>query len=216
MGWAISFDCYGTLVDWERGVREALENFLSGESVERVLEAWLEEDFRLVQGGYRRYEEILREGLKRGFERSGVKIIPEAVEAVVESVGEWPPFPDTLRGLELLRSRGHRLYIISNIDVRMLEETVKTIGFEFDGTFTAEEAREYKPSLRVFEKAYKKFGVSLGEVIHVSFSPIYDLRPAKKLGLRTAYIKRKDIPLPGDLNVDYVADDLVSFAEILG
>lgn len=203
-------------MDWEKGVREVLARFLGEGDVERVLEAWLEEDFRLVQGPYRRYREILGEGIRRGFRRVGLEPIEEAVEEVVESVGRWPPFPDTRKGLELLRSQGHKLYVISNIDRDMLNETVKTIGFEFDGLFTAEDAREYKPSLAVFRKAYKAFGVSMDRVIHASFSPEYDIRPAKRLGIKTAYIDRKGIPLPRELETDYVARDIIELAQILG
>lgn len=197
------------------GIRAVLSEFLDEREAEKVVEAWLVEDLKLVQGHYMKYKDILREGLRRGFTAVGLEPIEEAIEAVIESVARWPPFPDTRRGLELLRAQGHRLYVISNMDVDLLDETARNIGFNFDGLFAAEEVREYKPSLNVFRKAYEKFGVSLDDVLHVSFSPEYDLKPAKKLGLRTAYMDRKGIPLPHDVETDYVAEDLIKLSRIL-
>ena len=150
----ISFDCYGTLIDWESGILPVLRGLLSdhGQSLAdaAILELYAEFEAQAESGPYRSYREVLQ-SVVRGFaERFNFQTDSAEIDSLHESVIRWLPFPDTVPALRELRKR-YKLAVISNIDDDLFAETRKHLAVEFDGVTTAEQARSYKPSINNFE-----------------------------------------------------------------
>ncbi len=215
---AITFDCYGTLVDWEAGITNFLTEILREKgttaSIPEVVRVREDIDFEMVQGPYRRYKDILRLSLKETFHRFQVSYTDEDGERLVQSVPTWPVFNETQSALGRL-SRRTRLAIISNIDKDMIEKTKAKIGIEFAATVTAQEAGAYKPTLKPFQTALKKLGSRSGSVLHVSSGFRYDIPPARRLGFRTAWINRKSEPAPAKERADHEFRNLAELADFV-
>ena len=190
----LSFDCYGTLIDWERGilgaVRPVLANHRVTAAVETVLETYAVIESEIEAGPYRRYRDVLKAAMTRLCERFG--FIPNSTEcdAIVGSLPDWTPFDDTVDALRGLKSR-YRLAIISNVDDDLFAGTNRHLGVEFDYIITAAQVGAYKPSPRVFEYALNKIGCGKSRLLHVAQSLYHDHVPAKKLGLSTVWINRR-------------------------
>jgi 2-haloacid dehalogenase len=212
---AITFDCYGTLVDWEAGISSFMADVLSEKgataSIPELVRVRENIDFRLVQGPYRPYKEILRESLKETFHEFQVAYKDQDGEKLVESVPTWPIFKETRIALEKL-ARKHPLGIISNIDKDIIEKTKANLGNQFALTVTAEEARAYKPAATPFQIALKKMGVNPAGVLHVSSGFRYDIPPARKLGFKTAWVNRKSEPIAPGERVDHEFRNLSELA----
>lgn len=189
----ISFDCYGTLIDWEEGLLEALKPLLKRSSVEthplEVLRLYAELESRFERT-YRPYREVLRWVLRGLAERLGFELHPAEEYLLAEALPGWRPFPEVNETLRSLRDRGLKLAIISNIDRDLIAETLKHFTVSFDLVVTAEEARSYKPDLRIFELMLEKIPVPRERVLHVGQSLFHDILPAKKLGLASCWVKR--------------------------
>jgi 2-haloacid dehalogenase len=191
---AISFDCYGTLIDWEAGILPALRGVLGrhGKSLGDgpILELYGELEAEAESGAYQSYRKVLQE-VVRGFgERLGFNPNPEDVLSLDESVPVWPAFPDTVTALRELKKR-FRLAVISNIDDDLFQETRKILGVEFDAVVTAERAKSYKPSIHNFELALSALAVAPGNLLHVGQSIYHDVLPAQSLGISTVWVNRK-------------------------
>ena len=190
----LSFDCYGTLIDWERGILGAIKPVLLAHKVvvsdEAVLETYAAIESEIESGPYRSYRNILHTVMTRISERFG--FIPNNTEcdAIVSSLPDWPPFGDTVEALQALKER-HRLAIISNVDDDLFAATNRHLGVEFDYIITAAQVGAYKPSPRVFEYALGKIGCDKSRLLHVAQSLYHDHVPAKRLGLSTAWINRR-------------------------
>lgn len=192
----VSFDCYGTLIDWESGLRDAIQRILERKHIrmdaDRVISKWLEMDYILVQQAYRSYKQIMKGSLRYAMESNGIDYSESDGDLLVESLAFWRPFDDVRPALEGIKGK-YRLIIISNIDNDLIAKSLELIGVGFDGVVTAEDVKAYKPSKRVFEYAIEKFGLVKHRTLHASFSPRYDLLTAKSVGFRTAWIYRKQI-----------------------
>src|SRR4051812_26957402 len=211
---ALTFDCYGTLVDWERGILAALPPELAGE---RVLEAFAEFESGLESGPYLRYREVLErcyDGLavRFGFE-------PDAAQrsAFGDSAGDWPPFPDSHDALARLKQR-FRLGVITNCDDDLFARTNARLGVEFDWVITAQQVGAYKPSPRGFEEAFARMDVPRERILHVAQSLFHDHVTAKRLELSTVWIDRRGgraggATLPAEATPDATFPDMASFAE---
>jgi 2-haloacid dehalogenase len=211
---ALTFDCYGTLVDWERGILAALPPELDGE---RVLEAFAEFESGLESGPYLRYREVLErcyDGLavRFGFE-------PDAAQrsAFGDSAGDWPPFPDSHDALARLKQR-FRLGVITNCDDDLFARTNARLGVEFDWVITAQQVGAYKPSPRGFEEAFARMDVPRERILHVAQSLFHDHVTAKRLELSTVWIDRRGgraggATLPAEATPDATFPDMASFAE---
>ena len=179
----ITFDCYGTLIDWESGIRAAFESVGFDGAValraSREIEPQVERD-------YRPYRDVLRE--------TGSRIAPAV--RLAESLPAWKPFPDTNPALERLRSAGVRLGILSNVDDDLLAETRKHFTVDFDLIVTAQQVHSYKPAHGHFVEARKRIGNS--RWLHAAQSNLHDIVPANQLGIPNAWINRHgESPLPG-------------------
>ncbi|MGA9352089.1 MAG: haloacid dehalogenase type II [Terriglobales bacterium] len=190
----ITFDCYGTLIDWEAGILPVLGGLLRRHgralSDAAILELYGEFEAEAESGAYQSYREVLQ-SVVRGFGgHASFDPSPADVTSLYESVPLWPPFSDTVAALQRLAAR-YRLAIISNIDDDLFAQTRKHLGVEFAAVITAEQARSYKPSLHNFELALNKLEVRPDQLLHVGQSIYHDVLPAQSLGISTVWVNRK-------------------------
>ena len=214
----LTFDCYGTLVDWESGIKSTIRTILSDKgingNIEQLYRTREDLEFDLIQSEYRNYREILALSLKETFVQFHVPYSNRDGERLAESVPDWPLFSDTLASMRRLR-RMNKLCIISNIDKGMIARTKDRIGVRFDLTLTAQEARSYKPNIRPFQLALEKLKVRSNEVLHVSSGFRYDIPPAHQLGFSTAWVNRKQEKPPVGFSSDYEFSNLAELADFL-
>jgi len=215
-----TFDCYGTLVDWEGG----LGTFLYGLALRagdpspppgRVLrERWEEIQFGLLQGEYRPYKDVLAEALELWAPEAGCELADDDGEALVRSMRSWQPFPDTRPALTAARHAGLRLVIVSNTDRDIIEHTLRQLELSFDDVITAEDCGAYKPAPVVFERALERIGEPPERILHVAFGFKYDIGPAQEKGMRSAWVNRHAEPRPGAAVPDHEWRDLWGLAEL--
>ncbi len=213
---AITFDCYGTLIDWEAGVRAYVTPILATASQRDVTpEAWVARwehiQFQMLRP-YRPYREILQRSYDATMQYFGLEAFVDAGAGLARSIAEWQPFADTRRALRRL-ARRHQLAIVSNIDRDLLADSVGWLQAPFSCLVTAEDARAYKPDPKPLELAIARLGVAPGAILHAAFGWKYDLSPARALGMRTCFINRGGVTVdePRDLEVpslDALADAL--------
>jgi len=190
---ALTFDCYGTLVDWETGIvtgiRAAVGDRLAAGD-EELLEAYARHEVVLEGGDYLRYREVVAGALRSIGVEHGIDVSDGEAAAFGDSVGDWPPFPDSAEALAALKRR-FRLGVITNCDDDLFARTEKRLGVEFDWVITAQQAQGYKPSQRNFELAFERIDVPRERIIHVAQSLFHDHVPAKHLGMTSVWIDRR-------------------------
>jgi len=189
-----SFDCYGTLIDWESGILAALAPFRKRyglrETDNEILEQYAALEAVMESGEYLSYRDVLR-GVMRGFsQRAGVPEDELELDLLVDSLPEWPAFPDTVEALQRLQEH-FRLGIISNTDDDLFADTAQTLEIEFDFVVTAEQVRSYKPDINNFRHAMEVFGIPKESWLHVAQSRYHDVAPARSLGVATVWINRR-------------------------
>jgi len=192
---AITFDCYGTLIDWEKGLTGYLTPLLESHDV-HVVDSFLFEFYgrteaALQAGTYRPYREILEGVLEALAERLGFTPSDEAIAGFPDSVGNWLPFPDTIAALKTLGKR-FQLIVISNIDDELFDLTNANLGINFDHVVTAGQVKAYKPDPRMFTTAVERIGLPQSRILHVAQSLYHDIAPATALGFDTVWIDRHD------------------------
>ncbi len=214
---ALTFDCYGTLVDWLGGLGAWVSSTASLDRVDldRLLADRANEELELEAGPYRPYRDVLAISLARAARKQKREPTEEELGRLVEGMAGWPPFAETHDALVRLRER-FRLAILSNVDDDTLAATVSILDVPFDARITAQELRSYKPATTHFEEALARLELAKGEVLHVAQSLRHDIRPASKLGWNTAWINRLGESLPMDLKPDIVTRDLTSLCDRLG
>src|SRR5215213_10349650 len=214
-----TFDCYGTLIDWEGGAAAFLYGIARRHEHApppgRVLrERWEEIQFGLLSGEYSPYREILEASLSAWAEERNYALKDGDAEALARSMESWQPFPDTVPALRAAQDAGLRLWIISNTDHAILEHSLRHLEVEFAGATVAEECRTYKPSTVPFERALHEIDVPREQVLHAAFGFKYDIGPAQQLGLRTAWVNRKQEAGPGPERPDHEWSDLWPLARV--
>ncbi len=195
----LTFDCYGTLIDWERGIFSALRPILAahGKTISDLafLEMYSELEVKAEQGEFRPYRDVLQ-SVARGFgERLGFTPSESEERSLPESLTDWRPFPDSVPALRQLKSR-YQLAIISNVDDDLFAATAPKLEVVFDHVITAQQARAYKPSMKIFRMAQEKIGVAPERWLHVGQSIYHDVIPAKSLRIATVWVNRPS-PRPG-------------------
>jgi len=190
---AFTFDCYGTMIDWESGIFSALRPILRAHrkdlSDAALLELYAELEFHGEQGKFQNYRDVLQ-AVVRGFgQRLEFNPTDAEVRSLPDSVANWQPFPDTVEALRRLKSR-YKLAVISNIDDDLFSLTVPKLGVEFNHVITAQQARCYKPGMKIFQMANERIGVDTPEWLHVGQSVYHDVIPAQSLGLATVWVNR--------------------------
>jgi 2-haloalkanoic acid dehalogenase type II len=215
-----TFDCYGTLVDWEGGAAAFLYDLAlrHGEPEpppgRELRDRWESIQFELLRGEYRPYRDVLAHSLHTWMDERGYPWRETDGEALLRSMRSWQPFPDTRPALLRARATGMQLAIISNTDRDIIEHTIRHIGVPFDAVITAEDARAYKPSDAVFEHALARLGTPPQDILHVAFGFKYDIAPATRQGMRSAWVNRHAEPPPGEERVDHEWRDLWPLAEL--
>ncbi|MGL5060461.1 MAG: haloacid dehalogenase type II [Microcoleus sp.] len=227
----VSFDCYGTLIDWESGILPVLKHLLSNREIDfsdvRTLEmfAELEAELEKDTGDYIKYREVLQQivqkiGQRFNFEPAETESGTE-INCLVESIANWQPFSDTVAALSALKQK-YKLAVISNIDNDLFEPTAKHLKVELDWLITAEQVRSYKPSTRNFEFAIETMGIPREKLLHVAQSLYHDIVPAKLMGIATVWVNRRHdttgfgATLPASGQPDLEVPDLKTLVEIIG
>lgn len=190
----ISFDCYGTLINWEAGILPALRAVLARHQHDlddsAILELYGEFEAEAESGPYHKYHEVLQSVVEAFGQRLGFNASSDDMRTLSESVPEWPPFPDTITALRKLKTR-YKLAIISNIDDDLFAKTQKLLGVEFAAVITAEQAQGYKPAIQNFELAIERLGIDRSHLLHAGQSIYHDVLPAQSLGIATVWVNRK-------------------------
>lgn len=189
----ITFDCYGTLINWEAGIFAAMHRILAAhaKTVDDAAMLKLYGDFeqRAEAGKFQPYKEVLASVVRQFGDE--LKFTPTAAEAgsLAASLPSWKAWPDTVAALRQLKSR-FRLAILSNVDDDLFAGTHPQLGVEFDEVITAQQAQAYKPSLKIFELALSRVKAPAHRVLHVGQSIYHDVVPAQALGLATVWVNR--------------------------
>ena len=221
----ITFDCYGTLIDWENGMLAALRPLFSrdGRKVPdpQLLELYGEIEAELEAGRYLPYRQVLAQTAQEIGRRLGAEISAEEGRAFAESLTRWNPFIDTIGALQSL-ARRFRLGIISNVDDDLFIETRKKLApVEFDFVVTAQQMQSYKPSHRNFEEAIRRSGLSKDQILHAGQSLYHDIAPANALGIRNVWVNRPSIrpgsgaAKPGTATPNYEVRTLTELSALL-
>jgi len=213
----ITFDCYGTLIDWETGITNAFLNAAAQEGVtlapDTVLRAYAEIEHQVENEGYRPYRDVLRNTAARVANSLGWKLVSERANFLAESLPSWKPFADTNQALERLVAAGCRLGILSNIDDDLLAETRKHFTVPFNIVVTAQQVRSYKPGHAHFLTARELIGPA--RWLHAARSNLHDIVPTNALGIDNAWINRQhQEQLPGG-TPKFEFDDLAGLADAI-
>jgi 2-haloacid dehalogenase len=189
----LTFDCYGTLIDWETGLLAALRRILAahGKKIDdaTVLELYGNFEQRAEQGTFHPYREVLQSVVRQFGDELGFVPTAEETRSLPDSLAGWKPWPDTVAALRQLKSR-YRLAILSNVDDDLFAATRPQLEVEFDDVITAGQAQAYKPSLKIFELALNRIHAPAHRILHVGQSIYHDVVPAQALGLATVWVNR--------------------------
>ena len=189
----LTFDCYGTLINWEEGILGCLRRVLAahGKNVDdaTILELYGDFEARAEAGAYRRYREVLQSVVRNFGKHFGFSPDLAETRSLPESLPGWKPWPDTVGALHMLAER-YRLSIISNVDDDLFAGTLPLLEVEFEQVVTAQQAGAYKPSLKMFELALSRLGITADRVLHIGQSIYHDVIPAQSLGMATVWVNR--------------------------
>ncbi|MDG6985954.1 MAG: haloacid dehalogenase type II [Nitrososphaerota archaeon] len=212
----LTFDCYGTLVDWRAGIEAGLRAVLGdvGLGGQDLLQSYVTAE-RKQESGYKKYRVVLRDTVMSMSAVLGKEVTPPEAEAFASSVPDWPVFPDTVRFLRGAGERGYQRYILSNVDNDLLQETIKRNGLEVDGFVTAEMIGSYKPRPAHWHEFMTRTGAKKEEVLHVAQSTFHDIVPTQGLGIESAWVNRYAERLPRDVFPTVIVDSLASLSRIL-
>jgi 2-haloacid dehalogenase len=189
----LTFDCYGTLIDWESGILSALQKILDAHEKKvddaKLLKLYGEFEQLSEEGAFHPYREVLQSVVRRFGAELGFTPTAEQARSLPDSLSTWEPWPDTAHALRQLKSR-FRLAIVSNVDDDLFAATRPKLGVELDAVITAQQAQAYKPSLKIFELALSRIQAPAHRVLHVGQSIYHDVIPAQALGLATVWVNR--------------------------
>jgi 2-haloacid dehalogenase len=220
---ALTFDCYGTLIDWETGLLAALRAPLAthgiAEDDQVLLESFARHESAVEAGPYRRYREVLGDVLTAMLAEHGATAGAEEREAFGASVADWPAFPDAAAALGRLHER-FSLGVITNCDDDLFAASARRLETEFDWVITAQQARRYKPNPRGFELAFERIGLPTSRILHVAQSLYHAHVPAKRLGLSTVWVDRRGsrpgfgATPPAEATPDLTVPDMATLASL--
>ncbi len=190
----LTFDCYGTLIDWEAGILEGLRAILDRRVAvaddEDLLVRYAAHEAELEVGPYLRYREVLARASSAVCAELGVEPSPDEAAAFAAGVGAWPAFPDSAAALARLQRR-FELAVITNCDDDLFAASNRQLGVTFDQVITAQQVGSYKPSLRNFEVAFERLDRPRDRILHVAQSLFHDHVPARQLGLSSVWVNRR-------------------------
>jgi 2-haloacid dehalogenase len=195
----LSFDCYGTLIDWEAGIFSALRPILAahGKTVadSELLRLYSELESDAERGDFHPYREVLQSVVRGLGKRLAFSPSEAEVRSLAESLPNWLPFPDTVAALRRLKAR-YQLAVVSNVDDDLFASTARRLEIPFDYVITAQQAGAYKPSLPMFKLAQQRTAVAPSQWLHVAQSIYHDVIPARSLGMTSVWVNRPS-PRPG-------------------
>ncbi len=187
--WA-TFDCYGTLVDWNAGISAALARIFGKRNARRLLDRYHELEPGLEHDGSRRYRDVLNEALWGIAGEEAVTLNRDETTALADSLPGWPPFPEVKAALEELRRRDWQLAILSNSDRDLIAASQERLGVPFELAVVAGEIHSYKPAHAHWERFFEESGAARDRHAHVAASLFHDIAPARELGLTSVWINR--------------------------
>jgi 2-haloacid dehalogenase len=187
--WA-TFDCYGTLIDWNAGIKGELERLFGAADASQLLDRYHELEPAVQAEEYRSYGEVLTLTVVRLAEEEGLPIPEGEANALARSLPGWPPFPEVPQALEELRRRGWRLAILSNSDRDLIAASQRLLGVPFDVTVVAQDVRSYKPEHGHWERFFEVTTAERERHAHIAASLFHDVKPAHELGLTSVWINR--------------------------
>jgi len=223
---ALSFDCYGTLIDWEAGIRNALQPWAGVHRLDTSTEVLLDhfgvhEHVIESESPVLTYPEVLAEALRRIGRDLGVDVTSEEAAEFGASVGHWPAFADTAVALRTLKQR-YKLIILSNVDRQSFARSNRRLGVEFDLIITAQDVGSYKPASANFERLFAELdsiGIEPSQLLHVAQSLFHDHGPAQRFGLASVWIDRYGTPTGSgatpttDVTVDWRYATMAEFTQ---
>ncbi len=187
--WA-TFDCYGTLIDWEGGLAGVLGRLWPGVPVRQLLEGYHRVEPRVQRGSARPYREVMRDSLRQVAAERGLALAATDADALGSSLPTWPAFREVPAALGELRRRGWRLGILSNTDPDLLDASLRQIGVPVDAVVTAADAGSYKPAPGHWTRFREVSGAGPDRHVHVAVSLFHDIAPSSRLGIRAVWINR--------------------------
>jgi 2-haloacid dehalogenase len=187
--WA-TFDCYGTLIDWNGGIGGVLESLFGADRTPELLARYHRLEPEVQAEAYRSYAEVLTIALERLATENGLTIPEGETGALARSLPDWPAFREVPEALAELRRRGWNLAILSNTDHALIRESEKRIGVPIDLIVTAEEIESYKPAPAHWERFFELATADRAQHVHVAASLFHDVVPARELGLKIVWINR--------------------------
>ena len=187
--WA-TFDCYGTLIDWNLGIRTELERLFGVEAAPRLLERYHEIEPEIESEPFHTYHEVLTLSLERLAEEESIQLPEGEAGALAKSLPEWPPFPEVPAALAELRNRGWKLALLSNTDRDLIAASQRRLGAPIDLAIVAEDVESYKPAHGHWERFFELTTADRALHVHVAASRFHDIAPARELGLRNVWINR--------------------------
>jgi 2-haloacid dehalogenase len=204
--WA-TFDCYGTLIDWNGGIRAELAHVFGEDQADLQLGRYHDIEPALEKGGARSYREVMTDAMRE------LGAPEDEASSLADALPSWEPFPEVRSALEAVRARGWKLAILSNTDRDLIEASLQQIGVPFERAIVASEIGSYKPGHRHWTTFFEETGAAHERHVHVAQSHFHDIVPADELGLRSIWINRygeRHEPAP-----TLVLDDLSRLPEVL-
>lgn len=191
----LTFDCYGTLIQWDEGLLAAVDKILSrkGGTIDPVafIGVYDRHEHQLEEKRpHRSFKTVSAKALERAMAEFALRFDPGDADILTSSISRMPPFPEVVETLGRLKGAGFRLAIISNTDDGIIAGNVAQLGGHIDRIITAEQAGAYKPSSQIFHHAWDGLGTGIDDLVHVCASPHLDLAAARELGFRTIWVDR--------------------------
>ena len=222
----LSFDCYGTLIDWETGISDAVSAVLASREISKsrgeILDLFAAVEPRVQTGGrYLEYRRVLRRVMAMIGIELGFQFTESDMARLPDSLPTWPIFPDTRAALASMKAR-YKLAIISNVDDDLFAQTARVLGAEMDAVITAQQARAYKPDHRNFRMARERMGVDKDRWLHIGESLYHDISPANALGIASVWVNRGGerkgggATRPTNATPDLTVPDLATLVGMMG
>ncbi len=206
----LTFDCFGTLVDWRHGIGTTGELLFPGRGAD-VLAAYIEIEAEVEkEKPFRRYRAVLAETLRRAASGLGLELKQDDATALISTIGHWPVFPDVGPALRALHADGWKLALLTNCDRDLIALTERRLPEPFDAVITAEDVSSYKPDFAHFERFASVFGEPSDAWIHVAQSYFHDIKPAHELGITRVWVNRQ-----GEKDDPSIANAMIGSLEAL-
>jgi 2-haloacid dehalogenase len=220
----LTFDCYGTLIDWERGILDAVTPVLARHGVAAdasdILRTFVAAEAALEAGPYRRYRVVLHEAMRAIGGRFGIAPSESECAVLPDSLAHWPAFGDTVETLARLRAR-YTLVVLSNVDDDLFAATARALGSPFAEVITAQQVGSYKPARAHFDVALERLGVARQRILHCAQSLFHDHAPAQALGFMSCHVDRPSLlratglAPPSAITPDYRVQSLAALDALL-